>query len=253
MRVVKRVSLYSLVAVVLMACQSADDEQALQAAVEEQDSALTEQLEKAFGGKPDQISESPVEGILEVTYGAQIFYVSKDGRYLINGEMFELATRTNLTQERLSNVRLNIMAKVDESDMIIYKAKGEEKHVITVFTDIDCGYCRKLHKGMDEMNELGITVRYLAFPRAGVNSPSYNKAVSVWCAEDRNKAMDDAKNLNKVSNKSCKEAPVKDHYALGQAVGVTGTPAIILSDGTLQPGYLPPKRLVQALEQNSKQ
>lgn len=225
----------------------------LQAAEGKLNDSLKETLAKSFGSQPDQIRETPMDGLLEVTYGAQIFYISKDGRYLINGEMFELASRTNLTEARLGKARLNMMAQVDESDMIIYKAKGKEKHVITVFTDIDCGYCRKLHKGMDEMNELGVTVRYLAFPRAGINSPSYNKAVSVWCADDRNKAMDDAKNLNKVTNKSCKDAPVKAHYALGKSVGVTGTPAIILSDGTLQPGYLPPKPLVKALEQHSKQ
>ncbi|MFO7592743.1 MAG: bifunctional protein-disulfide isomerase/oxidoreductase DsbC [Pseudomonadota bacterium] len=245
--------MYLLVVVGLIACQAADDDHALQAAEENQDTALTEQLEQAFGGQPDQISETPMEGVLEVTYGAQVFYVSEDGRHLISGEMFELATRNNLTEKRISEVRHKLMEQVAESDMIVYKAKGEEKHVISVFTDIDCGYCRKLHKGMDEMNELGITVRYLAFPRAGVNSPSYNKAVSVWCAEDRNTAMDDAKNRDKISGNSCEDAPVKEHYALGQSLGVRGTPAIVLSDGTLQPGYLPPKRLAQVLDKQGNQ
>lgn len=212
------------------------------------DGALKGKLAGVFGGQPDQVREAPIDGVLEVTYGAQIFYVSKDGRYLINGEVFDLDSRTNLTKARLSGARLNMMAQVDKSEMIVYKAKGKEKHVISVFTDIDCVYCRKLHKGMDEMNELGITVRYLSFPRAGLNSPSYNKAVSVWCAEDRNKAMDNAKNDQKVSDKRCDSAPVQAQMELGKAVGVTGTPAMVLSDGSLVPGFVPPKRLLEMLD-----
>ncbi|MCW8841220.1 MAG: thioredoxin fold domain-containing protein [Gammaproteobacteria bacterium] len=221
----------------------------LQAEVE-LDSALKEKLVSVFGGQPDQVSETPLKELLEVTYGAQVFYLSKDGDYLINGEMFDLNTRTNLTKQRLAEARQSLMAQVDESDMIIYKAKGKEKHVISVFTDIDCVYCRKLHKGMDEMNALGITVRYLAYPRAGLNSPSYDKAVSVWCAGDRNKAMDSAKNEDKVSNQRCDNAPVKAQMQLGQSVGVSGTPAMVFSDGSLMPGYLPPKRLAETLEKN---
>lgn len=220
----------------------------LQAAAVELSAPLKSKLSGVFGGQPDRVSEAPIEGVLEVTYGAQIFYVSKDGRYLINGEVFDLDSRTNLTKERLSGARLNMMAQVDESEMIVYKAKGKEKHVISVFTDIDCVYCRKLHQGMEEMNKLGITVRYLSFPRAGLNSPSYNKAVSVWCADDRHKAMDSAKNEQKVSEQRCDSAPVQAQMELGKAVGVTGTPAMVLSDGSLVPGYVPPKRLLEMLD-----
>lgn len=211
---------------------------------------LKQQLSAVFGGQPDRVAEAPVAGLLEVTYGAQVFYVSKDGRHLINGEVFDLKSRTNLTKGRLAEARRDMMATLDESAMITYKAKGKEKHVISVFTDIDCVYCRKLHEGMAEMNELGITVHYLAYPRAGLNSPSYDKAVSVWCSEDRNAAMDKAKNEQQVDNKSCGDAPVKEQFSVGQAVGVSGTPAMVLSDGTLVPGYMPPKRLAEMLEKS---
>jgi thiol:disulfide interchange protein DsbC len=213
------------------------------------DDTLQNVLSKTFGTLPDSAYTTPIDGVIEVGYGTNIFYVTKDGRYLFNGEMFDLSTRTNLSEKRLSRARKATLDGVDESSMIVYKAKGKEKHVITVFTDIDCVYCRKLHKGMDEINQLGITVRYLAFPRAGLNSPSYYKAVSVWCAKDRNKAMDDAKNLGKLPGSRCDNSPVKDELELGKKLGVTGTPGIILSDGRLMPGYLPPQKLAAMLDQ----
>ncbi|MGM0593270.1 MAG: thioredoxin fold domain-containing protein [Pseudomonadota bacterium] len=212
---------------------------------------LKKTLQGVFGGQPDRVVEAPVEGLLEVTYDTNIFYVSRDGRHLINGEMFDLSTRTNLTEQRLSGARLKAMDQMDEASMIVYPAKGEEQHTITVFTDIDCGYCRKLHQGMDEMNELGITVRYLAYPRAGVGSPSYDKAVKVWCAEDRNKAMDLAKAQQAVKGQSCADNPVRAQMRLGEKVGVTGTPAIVLSDGKLMPGYAPPEKLAALLEKQA--
>jgi thiol:disulfide interchange protein DsbC len=220
----------------------------LQAAEVEMPAAVKSRLTKIFGSQPDSVRKSPVDGMLEATYGTELFYISDDGRYLVKGEMFDLKDRTNLTQKRLSKARLKLMDTVDKSDMITYKAKGKEKHAITVFTDIDCAYCQKLHKGMGEMNDLGITVHYLSYPRSGINTPSYYKAVSVWCSEDRNKAMDDAKLRGKVSGKRCEESPVKDEFMLGKKMGVSGTPSMILSDGTLLPGYLPPKRLAAMLD-----
>lgn len=210
--------------------------------------ALKQRLSDTFGGLPDSANTTPVDGLLEVSYGTNVFYVTKNGDYLINGEMFDLDSRTNLTEKRLSKSRLDVLKDIDESSMIIYKAKGKEKHVITVFTDIDCVYCRKLHSGMKEMNELGITVRYLAYPRAGVNSPSYYKAVSVWCADDRNKAMDEAKNMGKVAQKRCEDSPVRKQMEAGTQLGVSGTPAIVFSDGHLMPGYAPPQKLAAILD-----
>lgn len=212
---------------------------------------LKSDLIKVFGAQPDTVTEAPVKGLYEVVYGSKLYYVSIDGRYLFNGELFDLQSRTNLTEQKLATARLKTLANIDESSLVVYKAKGKEKHVITVFTDIDCGYCRKLHSGMAKMNELGITVRYMAFPRAGIDSPSYNKAVSVWCSKDRNKAMDLAKSGATPEVATC-DSPVKKHYEMGQMLGVTGTPALILEDGTLMPGYLPPEQLALALDKAAK-
>jgi len=206
-------------------------------------------LLKVFGTAPDAVNETPIKGMYEVSYGPKFYYVSLDGRYLLSGELYDLKDQTNLTEKKRAGSRLKVMDNIEETSLIVYKAKGEEKHVITVFTDIDCGYCRKLHSGMAQMNELGITVRYMAYPRAGIGSPSYKKAVSVWCAKDRNKAMDQAKAGSTPEQASC-DNPVKEHMAMGEMVGVTGTPAIVLQDGTLMPGYLPPKRLAMSLEQS---
>lgn len=209
---------------------------------------LKQRLEGIFGAAPDRVAEAPVKGMLEVTYGADIFYVTADGHYLLHGQMFDMANKMNLTEKRQATDRKKIIDAVDESSMIVYKAKGKEKHVITVFTDIDCPYCRKLHEGMDQMNELGITVRYMAYPRAGLNSPSYYKAESVWCAKDRQKAMDDAKLHGKVAQRRCADSPVKEQLDIGQKIGVTGTPAIVFSNGHLMPGYAPPRKLAAILD-----
>ncbi len=199
------------------------------------------------GSTPDSVQPSGVSGLYEVRYGAQILYVSDDGRYLFDGEFIDLQKRVNVTEQRRGEGRLNALRALGEESMIVYKPKGQVKHTITVFTDIDCGYCRKLHNGMAAMNDLGIEVRYLAYPRAGINSPSYDKAVSVWCAEDRNKAMDAAKAGEPLKSKSC-DSPVTEHLALGESFGVRGTPALVLDSGELLPGYLPPDRLVAHLE-----
>lgn len=200
------------------------------------------------GEKPDSVTPAVIPGLYEVAYGPRVFFVSADGRYLISGDMFDIEEGTNLSEARRGKGRLAALESAGKDSMITYRARGKEKHVITVFTDIDCTYCRKLHSGMKEMNDLGITVRYLAFPRAGIPSASYDKAVAVWCAADRNKSMDQAKNENKINMNTCAKNPVADHLALGQMLGVTGTPALVLDDGALVPGYLPPQRLLQELE-----
>ena len=209
--------------------------------------AIKAMLTKMNIANPDSIKASPVKGLYEVAYGTEIYYMSADGRYLVSGEMHDLSTKLNITEEHRKTARKTILDAVDPKSMIIFKPKGEIKHVITVFTDIDCGYCRKLHSGMQEMNDLGIEVRYLSFPRAGINSPSYNKAVSVWCADDPREALTLAKADKPVAVATC-DNPVKDEWQLGKKLGVTGTPAIFLEDGTLLPGYMPPSRLLQTLE-----
>lgn len=199
------------------------------------------------GQQVDSITPSPVAGLYQIAYGPRLFYISADGRHLISGDMFDLQQDTNLTEVWRSQARVAAL-EANKGSMIVYPAKGKAKHTVTVFTDIDCPYCRKLHAGIKEMNDLGITVRYLAFPRAGIPSPSYDKIASVWCAADRNKAMDLAKNENQVDRNVCAGNPVAEHLALGRSFGVNATPTLVLDDGTLIPGYLPPQRLAQELD-----
>lgn len=191
----------------------------------------------------DNVSKTPITGLYQVLVGARVIYASEDGRYIIQGEMVDLVNRKNMTEQALNTTRQRELAKIDEKSMIIFPAKNE-KHKITIFSDIDCGYCRKLHAQINDYTDAGITVRYLLFPRTGPETESYIKAVSVWCAEDRNQALTDAKLNNKVINKTC-ENPVDDHMALGQVFGVAGTPAIIADNGVMIPGFVPAKELIQ--------
>lgn len=200
--------------------------------------------------KVDAVAPSPIAGFYEVLIGTQVFYVSKDGKYLIEGDLFELASKKNLTDTRRSAGRMKVMSTIDESSMIVFAPKNY-KYTITAFTDIDCGYCRKLHREMNDYLDKGIRVRYLAFPRSGVNTPSYFKAVGVWCADDRKAAMTQAKAGGKVEEKKCKH-PVDQHLAAGEAVGVTGTPTLVMDNGTVIPGYVNATQLVQMLEDNMK-
>jgi thiol:disulfide interchange protein DsbC len=197
------------------------------------------------GETADNIRPAPVPGLYEVSFGAQIFYVTKDGKYFVHGDVYDTAQHANLTEERRSDARLSALAKVGENSMIIF-APPRPKYTITVFTDIDCGYCRKLHSEIDQYLKEGIRVRYLFYPRAGVGSPSYDKAVAVWCATDRSKALTRAKAGQDAPAKSCAN-PVREHMELGERFGVNGTPAIVTESGRLLPGYVPAKRLSQAL------
>ncbi|MGH8503458.1 MAG: DsbC family protein [Gammaproteobacteria bacterium] len=197
--------------------------------------------------QPDSIEPSPVEGIYQVAYGAQILYISADGRYLLRGSLVDLENREDLTEAASAKVRRQTLDKLDEDQMIVFSPE-KPRHTITVFTDIDCGYCRKLHAEINQYLAQGIKVRYLAFPRAGVNSTSYDKAVDVWCAQDRNVALTRAKRDEAVADESC-DNPVKAQYELGQALGVSGTPAIMLENGEMIPGYQPAKPLAAMLDE----
>jgi thiol:disulfide interchange protein DsbC len=160
--------------------------------------------------------------------------------------MFDLKTRTNLTEKTLTTERKKVMDAYDVTKNITFKAE-KEKHVIAVFTDIDCPYCAKLHNEVPALNKAGITVRYFMYPRAGIGSASFKKAESVWCNKDRNAALTKAKNREEVADTKC-ENPIEDQFVLGQKIGVTGTPAIVLSSGELIPGYRPAKALISMIE-----
>ena len=196
------------------------------------------------------IETTPMKGVKEVTLdsgrGGEVYYVSDSGEFLITGNMYNTQTREDLTEAKKAGIRKELVAKFGPDKRIDFFPK-DMKHHITVFTDIDCGYCRKLHSQMDEYNKRGIGVSYLFFPRAGLKSNSYDKAVAVWCADDKQDALTKAKTGIQMDLKKC-DNPVAEQYKTGQAVGVSGTPAIVLDNGTLMPGYLPPDALLQRLD-----
>ncbi len=196
--------------------------------------------------EPDHIAPTPIAGLYEVTLGMSVAYVTENGRYLIQGNIIDLEQKLNITEPRINELRAVAIEQVSEDNMVIFGGK-ELEYTVTVFTDIDCGFCRKLHSEIDGYNQAGIRVRYLFFPRAGIDSPSYHKAVSVWCAEDRNQAMTTAKKGEPLEEKDC-DNPVKEHMLLGEMMGVTGTPALVLKDGKILPGYLSPDQLLKYLE-----
>jgi len=216
--------------------------------------ATNEAIEKALRQilpdvAPDHITPSPVKGISEVLLGPRVFYVTNDGRYLFQGSLIDLKTRVDISEDRRKHIRLDALNQVGEDKMIIFPAK-ESRHIVTVFTDVDCTYCRKFHREINQYNERGITVRYLLYPRTGVNTPSYYKAVSVLCDADRQKALTRAKAGEELEQRNC-DNPIKEHMQLGTLMGLKGTPAIVMDDGEMLPGYVPADKLAQALDAGS--
>jgi len=195
------------------------------------------------------VSRSPVEGLNEVITDKGIFYSSNNSQFLIDGNIYDLDNQmSNISENSFAALRKNRM-KDFEKDMIVYKAQNE-KHVMTVFTDTTCVYCKKLHGDMDDYNKAGITVRYLAFPRAGGTSAVAKSMAAIWCSDDKKAAMDDVKKGRRIAGASAQcEHMINEQYELGVFFGVKGTPAIILEDGTLMPGYVPAGKLVQMLDQ----
>lgn len=211
---------------------------------------LTQKLAALVPGQtPDSIAPSPVSGLYQVRYGTQVLYISDDGRYVIEGSLLDMVERRNLTEEAKSGVRKEIIDAMGEDQMIVFGPETA-KHTITVFTDVECPYCVKLHNEMAQYNSAGIRVRYLLFPRAGAGSSSYNTSVSVWCSENQQDALTRAKNRETIEAKTC-DNPVDEHLKLGRSVGVSGTPAIVLDDGELVPGYRPASALGPMLDQRA--
>jgi thiol:disulfide interchange protein DsbC len=206
-------------------------------------------LEKLVPGiPPDRIELSALPGLYEVSFGPSVVYLSADGRYLIQGDLVNLQSGQNYTRARRRAHRRDRMATVNPDDMVVFGPE-DARYTVDVFTDIDCPYCVRLHNQMADYNRLGIRIRYLAFPRAGIPSSSYDKWVSVWCADDKQIAMSKAKNGMRIQEQTC-ENPVEKQFALGRAVGVRGTPSLIFEDGQLVPGYVPPAELLKLLEEN---
>lgn len=209
------------------------------------------QLRAALGGAtPDKVGPASVPGLYEVIIGSQVLYLTEDGRFAIQGDVIDLSAGKNLTEARRDQLRLQAIDELGEENMIVYSPDKAPKHTITVFTDIDCPYCRQMHQEMAELNQSGIEVRYLLYPRTGIGSESYDKSVAVWCSADRQDALTRAKRGEAIERTSCPN-PVQTHYQLGQQLGVRGTPSIILDSGQMVPGYVPAPRLVQMLDAGS--
>lgn len=198
--------------------------------------------------EPENVNEGPLDGWYEIQKGSIIAYVSEDGRYLLQGDLIDLDSGVNLTDISRNDARRNAMANVSDADVIRF-TPAEVKHTVTVFTDVGCTYCRRLHSQIDEYLTHGIEVRYLLYPRNGPASREWNTSEEVWCASDRNSALTAAKLDRKFETSACDASVIQDHYVLGQEIGLSGTPAIVLEDGSLIGGYLPPEALAQRLEQ----
>lgn len=200
-----------------------------------------------------KVTDSPVTGLMEVQLrGGKLIYTSEDGEFIIDGSLYQMIDGrvVNLQQQRINDLmkprRIEAIKSFTDDELITFKAKGETKATIYAFTDVDCGYCRKLHREMSTYNDQGIEVRYLAYPRAGVGSATYKTMVSIWCADNPLQAMTLAKAGKSVPAKTC-DNPVAKHYALGGEIGVTGTPSLLTPDGRLLPGYIPADRLAKTL------
>ena len=186
------------------------------------------------------VGPAPIQGFYEVQVdNGPLLYVSRDGEFFFDGTLYRVKVGqfVDARSLRLNADRQSAFAELSVEEMIVFKPQGGTKAIINVFTDVDCGYCRKLHFEMADLNSLGIEVRYLAFPRAGIPSDSYTKIATAWCSDDPQGSLTRSKNGNDDDANVCDKNPVASHYELGQRLGVTGTPAIVLMDGSLIPGY----------------
>lgn len=218
------------------------------------DTSIEEQLAARLPGvEAENVKATPIPGLWEISVGPQVVYVSADGRYMIQGDVIDMMNGTNLTRERTSELQAEVVnrhsGEFDEATMVVFPAE-KTRHTITVFTDVDCTYCRKLHREIESYAAEGIAVRYMFYPIAGPGSASWNKAEAVWCSPDRNEAMTRAKaGQSVVAQGACEDTPVAAHYRLAMDLGLRGTPAIITSDGQVVPGYMPAAALAELLDQ----
>jgi len=190
------------------------------------------------------IKATPIKGLYEVMAGSQVMYMTKDARYILEGDLYDMQSKKNITEEARGSIRLEALDKLGEKNMLVYSPKGKVNHTITIFTDIYCPYCRKLHNEMADYMNNGVKVRYIFVPFKGPKS--VQTSVSVWCSDDKNKAMDLAKGGSEVEKKTC-DNPISKHQALASELGIRGTPAIMLESGQLLPGYVASDKLLQQL------
>jgi thiol:disulfide interchange protein DsbC len=201
------------------------------------------------GSKVEDLHATPIAGLYEFAQGAEVSYLTADGKYFLDGNLYDMDTRQNLSEAHRMVARAALINALPESEMLIFAPKNP-LYTVTIFTDIDCPYCRKMHSEMAEMNKLGVRVRYLFYPRSGPDTESWKKAEAVWCSADRNAALTRAKAGAAVDiTKTCASNPIASEYALGQSIGVRGTPAIVTENGSYISGYFPPKELVEQLKE----
>ena len=198
--------------------------------------------------KPEDVQPSPIQGLYEIRSGTEVGYVSVDGRFYVDGDIFDMQTKNNLTESRRQKGRMELLARVPDAEAIVFAPKGAARHTLTVFTDVDCTYCRRMHREIDELNRLGIRVRYLMYPRSGPDTESWRKAEAVWCQADRRDALTRAKRGEAVKPGRC-ETRVAAQYELGRELGIRGTPAIITDKGEYIAGYLPAAQMAEYLDE----
>jgi thiol:disulfide interchange protein DsbC len=200
------------------------------------------------GVKPENVQSTPIAGIFEVLRGSDILYVTRDGQYAFSGDLYQVHSHANLTEVHRRELRRTLIDAVPESKMLVF-SPPQPKYTVTVFTDVDCGFCRALHRQIAEYNRLGVRVRYLFYPRTGPDTASWHKAEQVWCSADRKAALTRAKLGESLDAPVCSNTPVAQEYELGKAIGLEGTPGIVAANGTMMGGYLPPNELVEQLKQ----
>lgn len=234
----------TVLALCSVAAASAADDDAKLAAVQEKVTGMFEAIE------PENVSKSPVNGWYTVQKGSIVAYISDDGRYLLQGDLIDLDRQINLSEVSRNNARRELVAALQDDEAILF-SPSDVKHSVTVFTDIDCSYCRKLHAQIDGYLEHGIEVRYVLYPRNGPASRAWGTSEDVWCSRDRGEALTAAKLDRQFQTSKCDTSMVSTHYMLGKDIGLSGTPAIVFEDGTLVGGYLPPAALASRLEGTS--
>jgi thiol:disulfide interchange protein DsbC len=207
------------------------------------------------GVEAKDLRPSPVPGIYELSRGAEVTYLSADGRFIFTGDLYQISTTgefPNLSDARRRELRTRLLGEVPDSRLIVFAPKTEPKYTITVFTDPDCSWCRKLHSQIAEYNRLGIKVRYAFFPREGPGTEAWTKSEAVWCSADRKDALTRAKLGQQVKAGKCANTPVKQTWELGREIGIEGTPGVVLANGELIPGYLPPQQMLAKLAPPAK-
>ena len=245
-RITLFISLVSAAATILVAVPATAEDDAQLELVRQKVDEMFDMIE------PENVKTSPVDGWYTIQKGSVIAYISGDGRYLLQGDRIDLDSQRNLSDISRTDARRELMATVSDDEVIAF-TPSEVKYSVTVFTDVDCSYCRRLHSQIEEYMAHGIEIRYMLYPRNGPASPSWNTAEEVWCARDRAGALTMAKLDKDFKTSICDSSIVQDHYVLGRDVGLNGTPAIVFDDGTLIAGYVPPDQLAARLEQNATQ